>query len=88
MEAKIMYTKQEREYAAGIIRQIARNNQVSEAEVRLDLEETMNISRSHPDPTLRALWSTFQYAGAAPTVEEFILWAAEITWGRRDADPL
>lgn len=79
-----MYTEQERQYASGIIRQIARNHQVSEAQVRLDLEEVMKSSRSNPDPTLRALWTTFQYAGASPTVEEFILWAAEITWGRED----
>ncbi len=77
-----MYTEQERKYASEIIRQIARNNQVSESEVRSDMEEFMNSSRFNPDPTLHALWATFQYAGVNPTVEEFILWAAEITWGR------
>ena len=76
-----MYTEQERQYASEIIRQIARKHQVSEMEVRLDLEEVMESSRSNPDPTLRSLWATFQYAGPSPTVEEFILWASEITWG-------
>lgn len=32
-----MYTEQERQYASGIIRQIARNHQVSQTQAPLDL---------------------------------------------------
>ena len=74
-----MYTKRELKVAADIIKQIARKHQMTEKQVRMDLEEAMNISRNHPDPAVQALWATFPYTGANPTVEEFILWVANMT---------
>ena len=78
-----MNTEKELKIAAGIIEQIARNHHVSEAQVRSDMEEAMNAGRNHPDPAVQARWVTFHYAGAEPTVEEFILWVAAMAHGMR-----
>ena len=64
--------------AAGIIRQIARENNVSEKQVRADMKEAMDAGRNNPDPAVQARWKEFQVTGAEPTVEEFILWTAEM----------
>ena len=69
-----MYTKRELKRAAGIIRQIARDNRVTEEEVRRDMSEAMDAGRSNPDPAVQAKWAGFEYAGEEPTLEEFILW--------------
>jgi len=71
-----MYTKKEKRKAANIIKKIARQNHVSEAQVRADMQEAMNAGKNNPDPAMRARWSTFDYAGTEPTLEEFILWIA------------
>ena len=73
-----MYTKRELKRAAGIIRQIARDNHVTEEEVRRDMKEAMDAGRNNPDPAVQAKWAGFEYAAEEPTVEEFILWTAEI----------
>ena len=72
-----MYTKKELAYAADIIRRIARENHVSEAQVRADMLTAMTIGRANKDPLIQAQWVEFHFAGAEPTVEEFILWTAE-----------
>ncbi len=71
-----MYTKKELVRAADIIKRIAHEHGVSEAQVRADILEAMNAGRSNPDPAVQARWASFCYAGSAPTVEEFILWTA------------
>ena len=72
-----MYTERERNRAAGIIRHIAREHNVTEDEVRRDMKEAMDAGRSNPDPAVQAKWAGFEYAGDEPTLEEFILWMAE-----------
>ena len=69
-----MYTKRELKRAAGIIRQIARENHVTEEEVRRDMKEAMDAGRNNPDPAVQAKWVGFEYVGDEPTLEEFILW--------------
>ena len=49
-----MYTKRELKRAAEIIRQIAREHQVTEEEVRRDMKEAMDVGRSNPDPVVQA----------------------------------
>ena len=71
-----MYTKRELKRAAGIIRQIARDNNVTEEEVRRDMKEAMDAGRNNPDPAVQAKWAGFEYARDEPTLEEFILWMA------------
>ena len=72
-----MYTKRELKRAAGIIRQIARDNHVTEEEVRRDMKEAMDVGRYNPDPAVQTKWAGFEYVGDEPTLEEFILWMAE-----------
>lgn len=72
-----MYTKKELKIAADIIRQIAREHHVPEAQVRADMEEAMDAARSNPDPAVQARWAAFRYTGTKPTVEEFIVWASK-----------
>ena len=74
-----MYTEKELKAAADIIRRIAREQQVPEAQVRSAMEEAVNAGRYDPHPTVQARWKTFHYSGEAPTAEEFILWAAAMT---------
>lgn len=71
-----MYTKKELAYAANIIKQIALENHVSEAQIRADMKEAMEYGRSNPDPNVRAKWAAFAYDGDEPTIEEFILWTS------------
>ncbi len=71
-----MYTKKELAYAAKIIKQIALENHVSEAQVRADMKEAMEYGRSNPDPNVREKWAAFAYDGDEPTIEEFILWTS------------
>ena len=71
-----MDTKGELKRAAGFIRQIAREHQVTEEEVRRDMKEAMDVGRCNPDPAVQAKWAGFEYAGDEPTLEEFILWMA------------
>lgn len=73
-----MYTKRELKRAAGIIQQIARENNVTEDEVRRDMKEAMDAGRNNPDPAVQAKWAGFAYAGEEPTLEEFILWMASL----------
>lgn len=69
-----MYTKKEIKRAAEIIRQVARDNHVTEEEVRRDMKEAMEKGRQNTDPAVQAKWAGFAYAGDEPTLEEFILW--------------
>ena len=73
-----MYTKRELRKATQIIKRIAREHNVSEAQVHADMLEAMRYGRQNPDPTVQARWAEFQYAGNEPTVEEFILWSASL----------
>lgn len=77
-----MYTEKERKAAADIIKQLAREHHMSEAQVRLAMKEAMNAGRSNPDPAVQARWATLHYAGTEPTLEEFILWVAAMTSGK------
>lgn len=76
------YTDKELSAAADIIRRIACEHHVSEDKVRVNLLKAMNAGRDNPDPAVQARWEAFRYAGAEPTVEEFILWCTNLTRGR------
>lgn len=75
-----MYTEKNLKAAAEIIRRIARENDVTEAQVRADMEAAISCGISSPDPAVQAHWASFHYAGAKPTMEEFILWVADLTF--------
>lgn len=73
-----MYTERELKRAAQIIKHIARENNVPEAQVRADMQEAMDYGRNNPDPSVQARWKGFRFAGSEPTLEECILWVAAI----------
>ncbi len=77
-----MYTEREMRAATNIIRRIARESSLSEAQVRSDMQKAIKYGISSPDPAVQAHWATLRYSGAQPTVEEFILWAASMTRNR------
>lgn len=54
-----MYTKRALKRAAGIIQQIARENYVTEDEVRKGMKEAMDAGRCNPDPAVQANWAGF-----------------------------
>ena len=55
------------------------DNNVSEDQVRADMQEAMDCGRNCPDPIAQKLWEGFHYAGSEPTLEEFILWVASLS---------
>ena len=65
-----MITDIEKAQVARIIKRIARENRVSEAQVRADMKEAMDYARSNPDPAVQREWAGFHYEGDEPTVEE------------------
>lgn len=66
--------------AKDIIKQVARNNGVSEEEVRAEMKAAMMAGWNNPDPKVRELWSSIPCEGKMPTPEELIIWAAiEVT---------
>lgn len=73
-----MYTQRELKRAGEIIKQIAKDNNVSETEVRAEMQVAMDRGRSNPDPLVQARWEDFRYVGLEPTLEEFILWVASM----------
>ena len=73
-------------HAANIIRRIAHKRNVPESDVRAELLEAMNAGRTNPDPAVQAKWAEFHYAGAEPTVEEFIMWVASLLGCGRTTD--
>ena len=75
-----MYSRRRLSYAASCIQRIAREDNVTEDQVRRSMEKAMDQARNNPDPAVRARWATFHYAGPEPTIEEFILWTADMAW--------
>lgn len=73
-----MFTQRELKRVGDIIKQIARENHVSEYQVRADMQEAMESARRNTDPLAQARWKEFRYSGANPTLEEFILWVASM----------
>ena len=72
-----MFTKAELEHASRIISMISKENSIPEIQVRTEMREAMDAGRKDQTPSVQAQWSTFEFAGSEPTVEEFILWVAE-----------
>lgn len=71
-----MYTRKQLRLAAKIIRQISRNNHLTEEQVRLEMREAMDAGRYNPDSAVQARWALLPYSGDEPSLEEFILWMA------------
>ena len=73
-----MYSRIELKKTARNIKRVARQNDVSEEEVRRDMLVAMNAARSNDDPAVKARWETFHYSGSEPTLEEFLVWCSHL----------
>ena len=71
-----MYSEFDLKRTAQIIVKIARENNISEEQVRADMKEAMEAGRNDPDPIVQAQWEDFRFVGKEPTIEEFILWTS------------
>lgn len=59
----------------GIIRQIARQQGVSEREVIDEMQKAIDIGYGSPDPAVRAQWASMPFP-VKPTPQELILYLA------------
>ena len=71
-----MYSEFDLKRTAQIIVKIARENNISEEQVRADMKEAMEAGMNDPDTVVQAKWDEFRFDGKEPTIEEFILWTA------------
>ena len=55
-----------------IIRQIAKENGVSPAEVKKDMQEAIRVGMASPDPKVQAEWKRISPSGKEPSVEELL----------------
>ena len=55
-----------------MLRQIAREHQVTEEEVRRDMKEALDAGSNNSDPTVQAKWVGFEYAGDETTREKVV----------------
>lgn len=60
-----------------IIRQIARQESVSPAEVKRDMEEAMRISMTSSDPTAKLHWDKIYSLNREPRLEDFIRYLSD-----------
>ena len=55
-----------------IIRQIAKENGVSPAEVKKDMQEAIREAMASPDPKVQAEWKKISPSGKEPSIEELL----------------
>ena len=60
--------------ASQMIKRLAEEHGVTEAEVRSDLLEAMQAGMENSDPNVQEKWTSFHYAGEKATAEEFLAW--------------
>lgn len=53
---------------------IAKAHNITEAEVRTEMEAAMRAGMENPDPSVQEMWDKLTWRGPEPTVEEFIAW--------------
>lgn len=67
-----MYTEKELGRAKRAITIMAIRNDVSEAQIRAELQEAINASFRCNDSHVQAQWAECEFAGSESTLEEFI----------------
>ncbi len=55
-----------------IIRQIAKQNGVTTAEVKKDIREAIRVGMSSPDPAVQAHWRSMSPTGAEPSINQVL----------------
>ena len=69
-----MFSEIELFRAKKAIRDIARQNEVSEDKIREEMGAAIESGFTNSDPAIRAMWKSSPFAEAMPSPEEFILW--------------
>ena len=78
-----MYTTQKIRKAAAVIDQVAEMHGVSRLQVCEALQSVIESGRNNAASSEKSIWNRFHFAGAAPTAEELILWAASLVREKR-----
>ena len=74
---RVAYDEIAKQKARRAIREIARSQRVSEAEVRAEMEIAMMAGYNNPDSAVQAEWAKAPFGNRVPTVEEFLSWCVE-----------
>ena len=70
----VVYDELAQRKAQRAIRQIARSQGITEAEVRAEMEIAMLEGYNSIDPAVQAEWAKAPFGERVPTTEEFIAW--------------
>jgi hypothetical protein len=62
-----------------IIRQIAKQNGVTPAEVKRDIQEAIRIGMASSDPSVQAHWKRMSPSGTEPTINEVLTYLVSET---------
>lgn len=79
-----MYTEEELGRAKRAITIMAKRNDVSEAQIRAELQEAINASFRCNDSHVQAQWAECEFAGSEPVPKKFITWLAKKVNARID----
>ena len=71
-----MFSDLELYRARKTIKELARANGVSEADIRAEMNKAIEVGFSAPDSSVRDAWAASPFNSKKPTPEEFILWCA------------
>jgi hypothetical protein len=71
--------------AEDALREVARQNGVSEVEMRREIKAAIAKALESPDPTVQAYWKSFPCKGEYPTPEEVI---SDIARKTKNAPPV
>ncbi len=61
-----------------IIAKIAEDNKMPPSEVRAEMTAAMMMAMNSPNPMVRERWKSFCFDGSTPSLEEFIIWLANL----------
>lgn len=71
------YSDAKLNHAAEIIKHVAKENAVTEDEVRRDMTQLIAEGFRNPDPSIQERWKSIPHVGKIPTPEEVIIWSVE-----------
>ena len=72
-----IYSQEQLNQAKQIIRQMAAARGISEDAIRIEMSAAIDAALAETDPQVRDTWAHSPFAHTRPTVEEFILFAAQ-----------
>lgn len=69
-----MFSEIELFRAKKAIRDLAKQNGVSEDKIREEMAAAIDAGFTNPDPSVKAIWKRSPFTESRPSPEEFILW--------------